>query len=141
MMPPFTITLTLNFGKQDGLSVVAPILGELPRLPAPLGPALYPMFRYVEQRLTFPCPMFNCLLVMHGRCAAVLCCNTYFPSAAVYLSRLGLPDRVSALGLVKAFLDFDGSEEAWRRYDKITAREVCAASHHTLSYGIMSCHT
>ncbi|CAM9204070.1 unnamed protein product [Ectocarpus sp. 12 AP-2014] len=30
---------------KDGLSVVAPILGELPRLPAPLGPALYPMFR------------------------------------------------------------------------------------------------
>lgn len=39
-------------------------------------------------------------------------------------SRLGLPDRASALGLVKAFLDFDGSEEAWRRYDKVTAREV-----------------
>lgn len=39
-------------------------------------------------------------------------------------SRLGLPDRASALGLTKAFLDFDGSEEAWRRYDKITAREV-----------------
>eukprot|EP00903_Cladosiphon_okamuranus_P014865 g13764.t2 len=68
---------------KDGLSVVAPILGELPRLPAPLGPALYPMF-----------------------------------------SRLGLPDRASALGLVRAFLDFDGSEEAWRRYDKITAREL-----------------
>ncbi|CAM9948445.1 unnamed protein product, partial [Ectocarpus fasciculatus] len=38
--------------------------------------------------------------------------------------RLGLPDRASALGLTKAFLDFDGSEEAWRRYDKITAREL-----------------
>eukprot|EP00752_Nemacystus_decipiens_P010064 g8968.t1 len=68
---------------KNGLSVVAPILGELPRLPAPLGPALYPMFR-----------------------------------------RLGLPDRASALGLVKAFLDFDGSDEAWRRYDKMTAREL-----------------
>ncbi|CAN0102086.1 unnamed protein product [Ectocarpus sp. 12 AP-2014] len=33
-------------------------------------------------------------------------------------------DRASALGLMKAFLDFDGSEEAWRRYDKITAREL-----------------
>lgn len=28
------------------MSVVAPILGDLPRLPAPLGPALYPQFRY-----------------------------------------------------------------------------------------------
>ena len=43
-----------------------------------------------------------------------------------HFSRLGLPDRLSALGLTKAFLDFDGSEEAWRRYDKITAREVRA---------------
>lgn len=40
------------------------------------------------------------------------------------ISRLGLPDRASALGLTKAFLDFDGSDEAWQRYDKITAREV-----------------
>lgn len=39
-------------------------------------------------------------------------------------SRLGLLDRASALGLTKAFLDFDGSEESWRRYDKITAREA-----------------
>ncbi|CAN0069146.1 unnamed protein product [Sphacelaria rigidula] len=30
---------------KDGLSVIAPILGDMPRLPAPLGPALYPMFR------------------------------------------------------------------------------------------------
>lgn len=52
---------------------------------------------------------------------------TYFPSCCPNLrhfSRLGLRDRLSALGLTKAFLDFDGSEEAWRRYDKITAREV-----------------
>eukprot|EP00904_Undaria_pinnatifida_P006579 jgi/Undpi1/3050/HiC_scaffold_15.g06426.m1 len=61
---------------KEGVSVVAPILGDLPRLPAPLGPALYPQFR------------------------------------------------LSALGLTKAFLDFDGSDVAWRRYDKITAREL-----------------
>ena len=48
----------------------------------------------------------------------------YVPLISSHLSRLGLPDRASALGLVRAFLDFDGSEEAWRRYDKITAREV-----------------
>ncbi|CAN0088537.1 unnamed protein product, partial [Laminaria digitata] len=43
-----------------------------------------------------------------------------------HFSRLGLRDRLSALGLTRAFLDFDGSDDAWRRYDKITAREVRA---------------
>ncbi|WPF90482.1 FAD-dependent oxidoreductase [Cyanobacterium aponinum AL20118] len=38
--------------------------------------------------------------------------------------RLPLCDRISALPLMYAVIDFDNSEEAWRRYDKITAREL-----------------
>ncbi|CAN0063244.1 unnamed protein product, partial [Discosporangium mesarthrocarpum] len=39
-------------------------------------------------------------------------------------SRLGPVDRASALGLLQDFLEFDGSEEAWARYDKVTAKEL-----------------
>ena len=38
--------------------------------------------------------------------------------------RLPLSDRISALPLLYAVLDFDNSDEAWRRYDKVTAREL-----------------
>jgi uncharacterized protein with NAD-binding domain and iron-sulfur cluster len=38
--------------------------------------------------------------------------------------RLPLSDRLSALPLLYAVIDFDNSEEAWNRYDKITAREL-----------------
>lgn len=38
--------------------------------------------------------------------------------------RLPLIDRVSALPLLYALIDFDNSDEAWRRYDKVTAREL-----------------
>lgn len=38
--------------------------------------------------------------------------------------RLPLSDRLSALPLLYATIDFDNSDEAWRRYDKITAREL-----------------
>ncbi len=38
--------------------------------------------------------------------------------------RLPLSDRASALPLLYAVIDFDNSEEAWRRYDKVTAREL-----------------
>ncbi|AFY71835.1 amine oxidase [Thalassoporum mexicanum PCC 7367] len=38
--------------------------------------------------------------------------------------RLPLSDRLSALPLMYALLDFDNSPEAWRRYDGITAREL-----------------
>lgn len=38
--------------------------------------------------------------------------------------RLPLSDRLSALPLLYAVIDFDNSEEAWRRYDCITAREL-----------------
>ncbi|MGF1487649.1 MAG: FAD-dependent oxidoreductase [Prochloraceae cyanobacterium] len=38
--------------------------------------------------------------------------------------RLPLTDRLSALPLLYALIDFDNSEEAWQRYDKITAREL-----------------
>ena len=38
--------------------------------------------------------------------------------------RLPLIDRLSALPLLYAVIDFDNSEQAWQRYDKITAREL-----------------
>ena len=38
--------------------------------------------------------------------------------------RLPLVDRLSALPLLYAVLDFDNSDEAWRRYDRVTAREL-----------------
>lgn len=38
--------------------------------------------------------------------------------------RLPLVDRLSALPLLYAVVDFDNSDEAWKRYDSITAREL-----------------
>jgi uncharacterized protein with NAD-binding domain and iron-sulfur cluster len=38
--------------------------------------------------------------------------------------RLPLIDRLSALPLLYSLIDFDNSDEAWRRYDCITAREL-----------------
>lgn len=38
--------------------------------------------------------------------------------------RLPWLDRASALPLMYALLDFDNSQEAWERYDKVTAREL-----------------
>jgi uncharacterized protein with NAD-binding domain and iron-sulfur cluster len=38
--------------------------------------------------------------------------------------RLPLIDRLSALPLLYAVVDFDNSDEAWRRYDGVTAREL-----------------
>lgn len=38
--------------------------------------------------------------------------------------RLPLSDRLSALPLLYAVIDFDNSDEAWRRYDRVTAREL-----------------
>jgi uncharacterized protein with NAD-binding domain and iron-sulfur cluster len=38
--------------------------------------------------------------------------------------RLPLIDRLSALPLLYAVVDFDNSDEAWRRYDFVTAREL-----------------
>lgn len=38
--------------------------------------------------------------------------------------RLPLSDRLSALPLLYALIDFDNSDEAWRRYDPVTAREL-----------------
>ncbi len=38
--------------------------------------------------------------------------------------RLPLVDRLSALPLLQALIDFDNSDEAWQRYDRITAREL-----------------
>ncbi|MBW4628171.1 MAG: FAD-dependent oxidoreductase [Brasilonema octagenarum HA4186-MV1] len=38
--------------------------------------------------------------------------------------RLPLVDRLSALPLLYAIIDFDNSDQAWRRYDFITAREL-----------------
>ncbi len=38
--------------------------------------------------------------------------------------RLPLIDRLSALPLLYAVIDFDNSDDAWRRYDSVTAREL-----------------
>jgi uncharacterized protein with NAD-binding domain and iron-sulfur cluster len=38
--------------------------------------------------------------------------------------RLPLSDRLSALPLLYAMIDFDNSDDAWRRYDPVTAREL-----------------
>ena len=38
--------------------------------------------------------------------------------------RLPLVDRMSALPLLYALVDFDNSDEAWKRYDNMTAREL-----------------
>lgn len=38
--------------------------------------------------------------------------------------RLPWADRASAFKLLSTLLDFDNSDEAWRRYDKMTAREL-----------------
>ena len=38
--------------------------------------------------------------------------------------RLPLIDRLSALPLLYTLIDFDNSDSAWRRYDKVTAREL-----------------
>ncbi|MCL6436911.1 MAG: FAD-dependent oxidoreductase [Leptolyngbyaceae cyanobacterium HOT.MB2.61] len=38
--------------------------------------------------------------------------------------RLPLSDRLSALPLLYALIDFDNSDAAWRRYDPVTAREL-----------------
>ncbi len=38
--------------------------------------------------------------------------------------RLPLVDRLSAFPLIHAVIDFDNSDEAWRRYDGMTAREL-----------------
>lgn len=44
----------------------------------------------------------------------------------VYTKFLDLPlvDRLSALPLIQAVVDWDGSDDAWRRYDKMTAKEL-----------------
>lgn len=38
--------------------------------------------------------------------------------------RLPLSDRLSALPLLYAVIDFDNSDQAWQKYDKLTAREL-----------------
>lgn len=38
--------------------------------------------------------------------------------------RLPLSDRLSALPLLYSLIDFDNSDDAWRRYDPVTAREL-----------------
>jgi uncharacterized protein with NAD-binding domain and iron-sulfur cluster len=38
--------------------------------------------------------------------------------------RMPLSDRLSALPLLYTLIDFDNSDEAWRRYDPVTAREL-----------------
>lgn len=47
--------------------------------------------------------------------------------------RLPLIDRLSALPLLYALVDFDNSDEAWKRYDNMTARELFK------EYGVSEC--
>ncbi len=42
----------------------------------------------------------------------------------IQFKRLPLIDRLSALPLLYAVIDFDNSDQAWQRYDKVTAREL-----------------
>ena len=44
--------------------------------------------------------------------------------AYTQFKRLPLSDRLSALPLMYAVVDFDNSDDAWKRYDGITAREL-----------------
>ncbi|MEO1295776.1 MAG: FAD-dependent oxidoreductase [Cyanobacteria bacterium J06636_16] len=44
--------------------------------------------------------------------------------AYTQFKRLPLSDRLSALPLLYAVIDFDNSDQAWRNYDKMTAREL-----------------
>ena len=81
----FTDWATPALYTKEGLSVAAPIFGDLPRLPTPLGSALFPKFE-----------------------------------------RLSLADRASAVGLLYEFVDFDGTNEAWERYDGMSAKELYA---------------
>lgn len=53
----------------------------------------------------------------------------YLPSplgtfAYTDFKQLPLGDRLSALPLLQAVIDFDNSDDAWQRYDRITAREL-----------------
>lgn len=44
--------------------------------------------------------------------------------AYTQFKRLPLSDRLSALPLLHAIVDFDNSDDAWKRYDAMTAREL-----------------
>ena len=46
---------------------------------------------------------------------------------AVHTKFVNLPlqDRLSAFPLVLAFSEFDDSEEAWRKYDQVSFRDLC----------------
>jgi uncharacterized protein with NAD-binding domain and iron-sulfur cluster len=46
---------------------------------------------------------------------------------AAYTKFLNLPitDRITAAPLVAAFADFDDSDEAWKRYDSVSFRDLC----------------
>mmetsp|Transcript_20511 Transcript_20511/g.19840 ORF Transcript_20511/g.19840 Transcript_20511/m.19840 type:complete len:539 (+) Transcript_20511:101-1717(+) len=80
---PFTPWTPSALWTKGGLSVISPVFGDKPRLPTPLGTALFAEFKKVTNI-----------------------------------------DKVSAVPLALPWLDFDGSREAWLRYDKMTAREL-----------------
>eukprot|EP00898_Chlorokybus_atmophyticus_P005622 jgi/Chlat1/6060/Chrsp4S06343 len=44
--------------------------------------------------------------------------------AYTQFTRLPLADRLTAVPLLQAVIDFDNSDEAWQRYDKMSAREL-----------------
>jgi len=77
------------FVSARGVEVVSPVLGELPRLPAPLGTLVHTHDRF---------------------------------------RMLPLDDRLSALPLTRALLEFDLSEATYSRYDAISFAELCEAA-------------
>lgn len=81
---PFTGWTRSDSFSPRGRETSAPVFGDLPRLPAPLGTLLYTQFH-----------------------------------------RVGVRDRLSALPLLRTLADFDPrSRDDWRRYDRMTAREL-----------------
>jgi uncharacterized protein with NAD-binding domain and iron-sulfur cluster len=82
---PFTPFTESTLFTTRGRAVVAPELGDKPRLPAPLGTAVFPSFETLD-----------------------------------------LPERATAAGLALPWLDFDGGDDAWRRYDDTTAATLLA---------------
>ena len=77
------------FVSARGTEVVSPVLGDLPRLPAPLG-----TFVHTNDRFRM----------------------------------LSVVDRLSALPLTKALLEFDLSEASYARYDAMSFAELCTSA-------------
>lgn len=97
----------------------------MPRLPTPLGTFLYPRFLRLPWADRARCGV---------RWMMMKVCDVYIRMAMASLTPLVFlvvssctptptPTR-SAFKLLSVLLDFDNSDEAWKRYDKMTAREL-----------------